>query len=264
MLVGDRADPVSARGGDVARVHRRGDPCQRQANHGARAAREAEVDEPARPRRAATGRQRVDDQPPHGEAGVEERRVLDPVNQRMGRGVVEDRRDRPHTRRKRPERQGDPGARRQRDQLAGPASGGDQPQPTAAQAERQDGCPKTQHEQRRRDVREQDVLEHVRREQVVVADRVERRHQSDRDDREPAAVRQPVPDAGSAVSGVAAGALEGAAVEPGRSKQNHDQSGVYRPRGPGWIRHASWRPFGSGACILASGARGAARSLEEG
>jgi len=80
----------------------------------------------------------------------------------MGRGVVEDRRDRPHTR---------PSGRRAARRIqglvasaisfAGPGLRGRSPQPTAAQAERQDGCrrPSTSNAGRRRE--QQNVLEHV-------------------------------------------------------------------------------------------------------
>ena len=139
------------------------------------------------PVEAAAHRHRLDQRPPHGHPGGEERDVLDQVHDRvLDRRLVEGR-DVPEVHQAEPDRDPRPrrGERAER-ALDAHQPPGDRPQDHAREREQQ---------QRRRDVAQQHVLEHVRGEEVVLAEPVERAGDGEQQ-RERSRRRTPRPAAG--------------------------------------------------------------------
>ena len=212
---------------------------ERQADAGARQAREAEVGEPAAVRRAARGRQRVDDQPPHREARCRRASRARGRARRVRGRVVEHGRDRPQPGRAPPTAGAPPTGSSampdrpgRRDRPARPSAGRGAPSPSGRIGARR---PSTSSAGATSESRM--CWPMCGGEQVAVADRVERRDQRGHEHEQAGEVGKPVADAGTATAGASRGPPVRGHVEPGGREQHDDEDGVDGPARPGRDAH---------------------------
>ena len=126
-------------------------------------------------------------------AGGEEAGVLEGVHERVLERRVVERRDVPEVEEGEPQHD-------ERDRARERA----QPPLDRLQAARgraHDHARERQQQEQRRDVAEQDVLGHVHREEVLLAEGVDRRHEGDQQHEDAAGERDPLPPAGAAAAG---------------------------------------------------------------
>ena len=117
----------------------------------------------------------VDELRPGEDSRDDEGQVLEVVDERVGGGVVVDARHVPDEDRRPPEAERDERDQEQRQERAQRPEGGERPKHSRRQEEEDERAAHRDDEQRRGGVADQDVLEHVRREQALVARLVERR-----------------------------------------------------------------------------------------
>ena len=127
---------------------------------------------------------RVDQERPDESSDEDEREMLDPVDGGVLERCLVQRRDVPRDEDDEPERDRDARAEEERERRSEQAESRERREQVAREEEHRERA--THREQRERDaeVGDQDVLEHVRRLEVLLGDRVERRDDPEHDDRD--------------------------------------------------------------------------------
>jgi hypothetical protein len=174
-LVGRRRDVPGALAGGVPRIERRARPQQHVGQHGLDEAHEQHVGQPGEVAEPGRLGQRAEQRHPHGHATADEHDVLESVDPVVLHGALVQRGQVPDVEVDGPQRQRDGGMR-------------EHPQPPQLahrQQRLQDRPGQAEDQQQRADVGDQQVLDHVHREQLV-ADGADRAAQRDQDQRQPA------------------------------------------------------------------------------
>ena len=186
-LVGKRREPEEPVGlvGVPAVAGARAEEQEIDHGLGQRQHREREEDA-LRPAEAAVPC-RIDELRPDEQSAGDEGHVLEVVHARVRGGEVVEARHVPDRHRGRPERQADQRAEHERKQRAKRFERGQRAQDRRRQQEEDERAAHGDDEQRGGRVADQDVLEHVRREQIVVSGRVQRRGDRQDEEREPRA-----------------------------------------------------------------------------
>ena len=147
----------------------------------------------------------------------------------------------PDRHRGRPERQADQRAEQEREQRAERPERGQRTQDGWRQQEEDERPAHADDQQRGGRVADQDVLEHVRREQIVVSGRVQRRGDRQDEEHEPRAEEER--SRPGRIVGAAAAKPHECLHEEERRERRGDQDGRRRLPGRGEVReeHGEWR-----------------------